>query len=175
MLPLADQLPEESPRPAPRPRPTVNGCRTSNSSGTLTSSTWANRRSVPPRAGPRRRFRQLRRRDRGPARKSAVRTPRARNARRQGGRLVLRPHLLRTHSDQRSPASRAGLASRDALGAGNRNRRRVVYGQRGLCVSSAPLLTYVTSFEATPTPRTFEFEAWLPSGTCSRFAPATRR
>lgn len=32
----------------------------------------------------------------------------------------------------------------------------------GLCVSSAPLLTYVTSFEATPTPRTFEFEAWLP-------------
>ncbi len=32
----------------------------------------------------------------------------------------------------------------------------------GLCVSSAPLLTYVTSFEATPEPRTFEFEAWLP-------------
>ena len=32
----------------------------------------------------------------------------------------------------------------------------------GLCVSSAPLLTYVTSFEATTSPRTFEFEAWLP-------------
>lgn len=32
----------------------------------------------------------------------------------------------------------------------------------GLCVSSAPLLTPVTVFEATPEPRTIEFEAWLP-------------
>ena len=32
----------------------------------------------------------------------------------------------------------------------------------GLCVSSAPLLTLVTTFEATPEPRTIEFEAWLP-------------
>ena len=34
----------------------------------------------------------------------------------------------------------------------------------GLCVSSAPLLTHVTSFEATPEPRTIKFEAWLPKG-----------
>jgi hypothetical protein len=32
----------------------------------------------------------------------------------------------------------------------------------GLCVSSAPLLTHVTAFEATPEPRDIEFEAWLP-------------
>jgi len=32
----------------------------------------------------------------------------------------------------------------------------------GLCVSSAPLLTHVTSFEAIEEPRTIEFEAWLP-------------
>ena len=34
----------------------------------------------------------------------------------------------------------------------------------GLCVSSAPLLTHVKSFEATLQPRTIEFEAWLPKG-----------
>ena len=34
----------------------------------------------------------------------------------------------------------------------------------GLCVSSAPLLTHVTSFEAVDEPRTIEFEAWLPKG-----------
>jgi hypothetical protein len=34
----------------------------------------------------------------------------------------------------------------------------------GLAVSSAPLLAWVTSFEATPKPRVFEFEAWLPKG-----------
>lgn len=32
----------------------------------------------------------------------------------------------------------------------------------GLCVSSAPLLAHVTSFEAKPEPREIEFEAWLP-------------
>jgi hypothetical protein len=32
----------------------------------------------------------------------------------------------------------------------------------GLCVSSAPLLSYVTAFEATPELKTIEFEAWLP-------------
>jgi hypothetical protein len=32
----------------------------------------------------------------------------------------------------------------------------------GLCVSSAPLLDYVTSFEAMPESREIEFEAWLP-------------
>lgn len=32
----------------------------------------------------------------------------------------------------------------------------------GLCVSSAPLLTYVTAFEALPQPREITFEAWLP-------------
>ena len=32
----------------------------------------------------------------------------------------------------------------------------------GPCVSNAPLLEYVTSFEAMPTPREIEFEAWLP-------------
>ena len=32
----------------------------------------------------------------------------------------------------------------------------------GLCVSSAPLLAPVTSFEATAEPREIEFEAWLP-------------
>jgi hypothetical protein len=32
----------------------------------------------------------------------------------------------------------------------------------GPCVSSAPLLVYVTSFEATPAAREIEFEAWLP-------------
>lgn len=32
----------------------------------------------------------------------------------------------------------------------------------GLCVSSAPLLAWVGSFEATPEPRTLTFEAWLP-------------
>ncbi|MFM7206770.1 MAG: DUF1592 domain-containing protein [Planctomycetaceae bacterium] len=32
----------------------------------------------------------------------------------------------------------------------------------GLCVSSAPLLDFVTAFEATPEPREVEFEAWLP-------------
>ncbi|NDC52981.1 MAG: DUF1592 domain-containing protein [Planctomycetia bacterium] len=32
----------------------------------------------------------------------------------------------------------------------------------GLCVSSAPLLTYVTAFEAAAEPREIEFEAWLP-------------
>ena len=34
----------------------------------------------------------------------------------------------------------------------------------GLCVSSAPLLKHVTSFEATDEPKTIEFEAWLPKG-----------
>jgi hypothetical protein len=32
----------------------------------------------------------------------------------------------------------------------------------GLCVSSAPLLSWVGSFEATPEPQTWTFEAWLP-------------
>ena len=32
----------------------------------------------------------------------------------------------------------------------------------GLCVSSAPLLNHVASFEATTEPRTIEFETWLP-------------
>lgn len=32
----------------------------------------------------------------------------------------------------------------------------------GLCVSSAPLLTWVTSFEAMAEPKVIEFEAWLP-------------
>ncbi|MEX1041097.1 MAG: DUF1592 domain-containing protein [Pirellulaceae bacterium] len=32
----------------------------------------------------------------------------------------------------------------------------------GLCVSSAPLLTWVTSFEAMAEPKVVEFEAWLP-------------
>lgn len=32
----------------------------------------------------------------------------------------------------------------------------------GLCVSSAPLLSYVTAFEATEKPKTIEFVAWLP-------------
>jgi len=32
----------------------------------------------------------------------------------------------------------------------------------GLCVSSAPLLDYVTSFEAMPESREIEFEAWIP-------------
>jgi len=32
----------------------------------------------------------------------------------------------------------------------------------GLCVSSAPLLDYVTAFEAMPEARDIEFEAWLP-------------
>jgi hypothetical protein len=32
----------------------------------------------------------------------------------------------------------------------------------GLCVSSAPLLSYITAFEATDEPKTIEFEAWLP-------------
>lgn len=32
----------------------------------------------------------------------------------------------------------------------------------GLCVSSAPLLEYVTAFEAQPEPRDIEFVAWLP-------------
>ncbi len=32
----------------------------------------------------------------------------------------------------------------------------------GLCVSSAPLLTHVTAFEAMPEPREIEFVAWLP-------------
>ena len=32
----------------------------------------------------------------------------------------------------------------------------------GLCVSSAPLLTHVASFEATNDPKKIEFEAWLP-------------
>jgi hypothetical protein len=34
----------------------------------------------------------------------------------------------------------------------------------GLCVSSAPLLAWITAFEATPEPRDIEFEAWLPKG-----------
>ncbi|MAR12591.1 MAG: hypothetical protein CL681_21795 [Blastopirellula sp.] len=34
----------------------------------------------------------------------------------------------------------------------------------GLCVSSAPLLTHVKSFEATAQPRTIAFQAWLPQG-----------
>lgn len=34
----------------------------------------------------------------------------------------------------------------------------------GLCVSSAPLLPWVTSFEATAEPRDIQFEAWLPKG-----------
>ena len=34
----------------------------------------------------------------------------------------------------------------------------------GLCVSSAPLLAWVTSFEATPEARDIEFDAWLPKG-----------
>ncbi|MDZ4688860.1 MAG: DUF1592 domain-containing protein [Planctomycetaceae bacterium] len=34
----------------------------------------------------------------------------------------------------------------------------------GLCVSSAPLLAWIGAFEATPEPRTMEFEAWLPRG-----------
>jgi mono/diheme cytochrome c family protein len=32
----------------------------------------------------------------------------------------------------------------------------------GLCVSSAPMLSYVTAFEATEQPKTIEFTAWLP-------------
>ena len=32
----------------------------------------------------------------------------------------------------------------------------------GLCISSAPLLQFVTAFEALETPREVEFEAWLP-------------
>jgi hypothetical protein len=32
----------------------------------------------------------------------------------------------------------------------------------GLCVSSAPLLAYITAFEATEEPREIEFDAWLP-------------
>lgn len=32
----------------------------------------------------------------------------------------------------------------------------------GLCVSSAPLLEFVTTFEARPEPREIEFDAWLP-------------
>jgi hypothetical protein len=32
----------------------------------------------------------------------------------------------------------------------------------GLCVSSAPLLSHITAFEATAEPKTIEFEAWLP-------------
>jgi hypothetical protein len=32
----------------------------------------------------------------------------------------------------------------------------------GLCISSAPLLQFVTAFEALATPREIEFEAWLP-------------
>jgi hypothetical protein len=34
----------------------------------------------------------------------------------------------------------------------------------GLCVSSAPLLEFVTAFEAVPEPRSIEFTAWLPKG-----------
>ena len=34
----------------------------------------------------------------------------------------------------------------------------------GMCVSSAPLLTHVLSFEATTEPKTIKFEAWLPKG-----------
>jgi len=34
----------------------------------------------------------------------------------------------------------------------------------GLCVSTAPLLAHVTSFEAQEKPRTIEFTAWLPKG-----------
>ncbi|MEO1991430.1 MAG: DUF1592 domain-containing protein, partial [Pirellulales bacterium] len=34
----------------------------------------------------------------------------------------------------------------------------------GYCVSSAPLLQFVTSFEATENPQIIEFEAWLPKG-----------
>jgi hypothetical protein len=34
----------------------------------------------------------------------------------------------------------------------------------GLCVSSAPLLTHVAAFEATPTAKTIKFKAWMPKG-----------
>ncbi|MBM80489.1 MAG: hypothetical protein CMJ78_07840 [Planctomycetaceae bacterium] len=34
----------------------------------------------------------------------------------------------------------------------------------GLCISSAPILNYVTAIEATRTPKTVEFDAWLPKG-----------
>jgi hypothetical protein len=34
----------------------------------------------------------------------------------------------------------------------------------GLCVSSAPLLEYVTAFEADPKPKEVAFECWLPKG-----------
>jgi mono/diheme cytochrome c family protein len=34
----------------------------------------------------------------------------------------------------------------------------------GLCVSSAPLLAWITALEATEQPRDIEFEAWLPKG-----------
>ncbi|MCA9062730.1 MAG: DUF1592 domain-containing protein, partial [Planctomycetaceae bacterium] len=34
----------------------------------------------------------------------------------------------------------------------------------GPCISSAPLLAWVTAFEATPEPRTWTFETWLPKG-----------
>ena len=34
----------------------------------------------------------------------------------------------------------------------------------GLCVSSAPLLQYVTAFEAGEEPREIAFECWLPKG-----------
>ncbi len=42
----------------------------------------------------------------------------------------------------------------------------------GLCVSSAPLLTHIASFEATPEPRTIEFEAWLPKDHMLEIRPA---
>lgn len=42
----------------------------------------------------------------------------------------------------------------------------------GLCVSSAPLLIPVTSFEATPEPRTIEFETWLPRRHMLEIRPA---
>ncbi|HEX3870924.1 MAG TPA: DUF1587 domain-containing protein, partial [Pirellulales bacterium] len=41
----------------------------------------------------------------------------------------------------------------------------------GLCVSSAPLLSWVTAFEAFAEPRDIEFEAWLPKGQMLEIRP----
>jgi hypothetical protein len=42
----------------------------------------------------------------------------------------------------------------------------------GLCVSSAPLLEFVTAFEAQPEPREIEFDAWLPRRQMLEIRPA---
>lgn len=44
----------------------------------------------------------------------------------------------------------------------------------GLCVSSAPLLSHVTAFEAMEEPRTIEFEAWLPKNHMLEIRPGDK-